>query len=167
MQTVNFSITSKELQKSFNTEKYVAIAFQQPKGIKMRDMVEDHWSEWASIVAEAPWRGYWKKSVYIRQPSVTPSGAAYVDEGCGNVPLAIYTTAVWGFGVEGWLKKQGRAANSPIREIIRLQGVREPKVIGQRKSMWDDKLQRGCGIILPAEFGWLDRWLEPMWAHLQ
>ena len=57
MQTVNFGITGKELQKSFNTEKYVAIAFQQPKGIKMRDMVEDHWSEWASIVAEAPWRG--------------------------------------------------------------------------------------------------------------
>ena len=167
MQTVNFGITGKELQKSFNTEKYVAIAFQQPKSIKMRDMVEDQWSEWASIVAEAPWRGYWKKSVYMRQPNVTPSGASYVDEGCGNVPLAIYTTAVWGFGVEEWLKTQGRAANSPVREIIRLQGVREPKVIGQRKNMWDDKLQRGCGIILPAEFGWLDRWLEPMWAHLQ
>lgn len=167
MHTVNFGITGKELQKSFNTEKYVAIAFQQPKGIKMRDMVEDHWSEWASTVAEAPWRGYWKKSVYIRQPSVTPSGATYIDEGCGNVPLAIYTTAVWGFGVEGWLKKQDRVTNLPIREIIRLQGVREPKVIGQRKNMWDDKLQRGCGIILPVEFGWLDRWLEPMWAHLQ
>ena len=167
MRYINFGITGREFQDSFNTEKYVAIAFQQPKGIKMREVVEEHWSEWASIVAEAPWRGYWKRSAYIRQPSVTPAGTSYVDEGCGNVPLAIYTTAVWGFGVEEWLKKQGRAAKSPVREIIHLQGVREPRVIGQRKNMWDDKLQRGCGILLPTEFGWLDRWLEPMWAHLQ
>lgn len=167
MSTIDFGITDVEFQKSFNTEKYVAIAFQQPKGLEMRSMVEKNWSEWASIVTEAPWRNHWRKSVYIRQTSVTPSGASYVDEGCGNVPLVIYTTAVWGFGVEEWLKKQGRAAKSPVYEILRLQGVREPRVLTQRKHMWDDKLQRGCGILLPAEFGWLDRWLEPMWAHLQ
>lgn len=167
MELISFGITGREFQNSFHAEKYEAIAFQQPKGILLQKLVEERWDEWSNIVAEAPWRSYWKKSIYIRQASLTPAGKSCINEGCGNVPLAIYTTAVWGFGVEGWLKNQGRAAKAPAREIIRLQGVREPRVLDQRKGMWDDKLYRGCGILVPSEFGWLDRWLEPMWQHLQ
>lgn len=166
MRYINFGITGKEFQTSFNTEKYTALAYQQPRGKLLQHMVEDHWDDWCNIVAKAPWRTYWKRSKYWNQRCVTPSDKTCNVSSCGNVPLTVYSCAVWGFGVEEWLKKQGRAARAPVYEVLKLQGVRDPRVVLQRTHMWDEKLFRGCGMQMPAEFGDLDRWLEPLWQQV-
>ena len=163
MRGINFGLTGREFQETFNTEKYVALAYQQHRGKILQELVELNWDEWCYIVAESPWKTYWKKSKYWKQQNVTPSDLLCTVGGCGSVPLTVYSCAVWGFGVEEWLKKQGRAARAPIYEILKLQGVKDSRVVLQRSHMWDDKLLRGCGIQLPAEFGYLDRWLEPLW----
>lgn len=165
MQYINFGITGKEFQESFNTEKYTALAYQQPRGKLLQQMVEEHWNDWCEIVAKAPWKTYWKRSKYWNQRCVNPSDKLCSISSCGNVPLTVYSCAVWGFGVEEWLKRQGRAARTPVYEILKLQGVKDPRTILNRKNMWDEKLFRGCGMQMPAEFGDLDRWLEPLWQQ--
>ena len=165
MKYINFGITGREFQESFDTEKYVAIAFQQPRGKLLQQMVEERWDDWCYIVAKAPWKTYWKRSKYWNQRCMTPSDNTCSVISCGNVPLTVYSCAVWGFGVEEWLKKQGRAARTPVYEILKLQGVRDPRTIMNRTHMWDEKLFRGCGMQMPAEFGDLDRWLEPLWQQ--
>ena len=165
MQPLTFGLTGREFQESFNVEKYIALAYQQPKGKILQQLVELHWEDWCDIVLRAPWKTYWKKSNYWKQQNVTPSDLICTIGGCGSVPLTVYSAAVWGFGVEEWLKKTGRAARAPLYEILRLQGVNDPRLIAQRKNMLDDKLLRGCGMQLPTEFGDLDRWLEPLWQQ--
>lgn len=166
MRYINFGITGKEFQESFNTEKYTALAYQQPRGKLLQELVELHWDDWCRIVAKAPWKTYWRKSKYWKQQNVTPADMLCCVDGCGNVPLTVYSCAVWVFGVEEWLKKQGRAARSPVYEVLKLQGVKDPRTIMNRTHMWDEKLFRGCGMQLPAEFGDLDRWLEPLWQQV-
>lgn len=166
MRYINFGITGKEFQTSFNTEKYTALAYQQPRGKLLQELVELHWDDWCYIVAEASWKTYWKKSKYWKQQNVTPQDMLCCIGSCGSIPLTVYSCAVWGFGVEEWLKKQGRAARAPMYEILKLQGVKDPKVVLNRTHMWDEKLFRGCGMQLPAEFGDLDRWLEPLWKQV-
>ena len=166
MEPLNFGLTGHEFQNSFNVEKYTALAYQQPRGKLLQELVETHWDDWCEVVAKAPWRTYWKKSKYWKQPNVTPEDMLCLTSGCGNVPLIVYSSAVWGFGVEEWLKKTGRAARAPIYEILTLQGVKDPRVVMQRTHMFDNKLLRGCGLQLPAEFGDLDRWLEPLWQKV-
>ena len=41
-----------------------------------------------------------------------------------------------------------------LREYLELEGY-----------TWDDKIYRGCGLLVPCEFGELDRWLEPLWQE--
>lgn len=166
MRLINFGITGNEFQDNFNTDKYVALACQQPKGRELQELVELRWEEWCRIVAKAPWRSYWRKSVYGNQQCVTPADNICLEQGCGNIPLAVLGCAVWGFGFEGWLKKQGREARTPITEILKLQGVKNSCVVRNRTHMFDEKLYKGCGLQLPAEFGDLDRWLEPMWQQV-
>lgn len=166
MQGLSFGLTGREFQETFNTEKYVALAYQQPKGRMLQTQIEARWDEWCRIVTQAPWKTYWKKSDYWKQQCVTPADYICLEKGCGNVPLAIFSCAVWGFGIEEWLKKTGRAAKAPVREILRLQGVRDPATTIHRAHMWDSRLYRGCGMVLPSEFGYLDRWLEPMWQQI-
>ena len=163
MQPLNFGLTGREFQNSFNVEKYTALAYQQPRGILLRQLVEQEWVEWCDRVAQAPWKAYWKRCRLWKQQCTTPSDQPCSEGSCGNVPLAIYTSAVWGFGIEGWLMKQGRAANAPLYEILRLQEVANPRTVQHRTHLWDDKLYRGCGLQIPAEFGDLDRWLEGLW----
>lgn len=170
MRGITFGLTGKEFQYDFNTEKYIALAYQQPKGRLLQELVELNWDDWCYLVAEAPWRTYWKKSKYWKQQCVTPSDMLCCVSGCGSVPLAVYGAAVWGFGLEGWLKRAPGSAGSnstraPMYEVLRLQGVQNPRVVNNRTHMWDDKLYRGCGMLLPAEFGTLDRWLEPLWQQ--
>ena len=166
MQPLTFGLTGREFQESFNVEKYIALAYQQPKGQLLQQLVELHWEDWCDIVLRAPWKTYWKKSKYWKQQNVTPSDLLCTVGGCGSVPLTVFSAAVWGFGVEEWLKKTGRAKRAPLYEILRLQGVNEPRLIAQRKNMLDEKLLRGCGMQLPSEFGDLDRWLEPLWQQV-
>ena len=166
MRHINFGITGREFQETFNVEKYIALAYQQPKGKILQQMVEEHWDDWCQIVSQALWKTYWKRSKYWNQQCVTPSDKPHNAVSCGNVPLTIYSCAVWGFGVEEWLKMTGRKARAPVYEILKLQEVRDPRTILNRKNMWDEKLFRGCGMQLPAEFGDLDRWLEPLWQQV-
>lgn len=166
MKGINFGLTGREFQETFNVEKYTALAYQQPRGLLLQELVEQNWDEWCRIVAQAPWKSYWKKSRYWGQRCVTPSDKLCSVSSCGNVPLTIFSSAVWGFGIEEWLKKQGRAARAPVSELLKLQEVRDPRVVIQRTYMWDAKLLRGCGMQLPAEFGDLDRWLEPLWQQV-
>ena len=166
MRPLTFGFTGREFQDSFNTEKYVALACQQPRGVQLRQLVEQEWVEWCDIVVNSPWKSYWKRSKYWKQQCTTPSNELCVNGSCGNVPLMIFSSAVWGFGFEGWLKKSGRAASAPLHEILKLQGVKDPKTIQHRTHLWDDKLYMGCGLQLPPEYGDLDRWLEPLWQQI-
>ena len=166
MRPLTFGLTGKEFQNSFNVEKYVALACQQPRGKLLLEQVELHWVGWCDVVAQAPWKAYWKRSIYWKQQCTTPSDLLCPEGSCGNVPLMIFSSAVWGFGFEGWLKKAGRAANAPLHEVLKLQGVKDPKQIQHRTYLWDDKLYRGCGLQLPPEYGDLDRWLEPLWQKV-
>lgn len=166
MRYINFGITGREFQETFNVEKYTALAYQQPRGKLLQQLVEEHWDDWCEIVAKAPWKTYWKKSKYYKQQCVSPGDSARPVYGCGTVPLAIYSCAVWGFGIEEWLKLTGRKARAPVYEVLRLQEVKDPSTILGRKNMWDEKLLRGCGMQMPSEFGYLDRWLEPLWQQV-
>ena len=163
MQPITFGLTGREFQTSFNVEKYVALAYQQPRGKLLQELVELDWVEWCDRVSQSPWKAYWRRSKYWKQQCTTPGDMLCLDGSCGGVPLVIFSSAVWGFGVEGWLKKTGRAANAPLYELLKLQGVSNPKSVRHRTHMIDDKLYRGCRLVLPAEFGELDRWLEPLW----
>lgn len=166
MQPLTFGLTGREFQEIFNVEKYTAMAYQQPRGLALQDLVEERWDDWCDTVTRAPWRTYWKRSAYWKQQCRTPRDQLATISGCGSVPLVIFSRAVWGFGIEEWLKMRGRAARKPLYEILHLQGVRDPRIITQRTHMLDDKLYRGCGLQLPAEFGDLDRWLEPLWQQV-
>lgn len=166
MRYINFGITGREFQETFNVEKYTALAYQQPRGKLLQQLVEEHWDDWCEIVAKAPWKTYWKKSKYYKQQCVSPGDSVHPVYGCGTVPLAIYSCAVWGFGIEEWLKLTGRKARAPVYEVLRLQEVKDPSTILGRKNMWDEKLLRGCGMQMPSEFGDLDRWLEPLWQQV-
>ena len=162
MRPLTFGLTGREFQESFNIEKYVALACQQPRGKLLLEQVELHWVEWCDVVAQAPWKAYWKRSIYWKQQCTTPSDLLCLDGCCGNVPLMIFSSAVWGFGFERWLK-EGR---QPMYKILELQGVSSPKTIQHRTHLCDDKLYRGCGLELPPEYGDLDRWLEPLWQQV-
>lgn len=161
----SFGLTGREFQDHFDVEKYEALAHQQPKGLLLQQMVETNWEAWCHIVREAPWLIYWKNSDAIKETCVTPADLICLVSGCGSVPLAIFTTAVWGFGFEHWLTLQGRASRTPLNELLKQQGVR-PGVGLNRKNLWDDRLYRGCGMLMPPEFGELDRWLQPMWDRI-
>ena len=162
MRPITFGLTGREFQDSFNTEKYVALACQQPRGIILQQLVEQQWVEWCDMVAQAPWKAYWKRSKYLKQQCTTPSNKLCSEGSCGNVPLMIFSSAVWGFGFEKWLKE----SRKPMYKILELQGIKDPKTIQNRTHLWDDKLYRGCGLKLPPEYGALDRWLESLWQQV-
>lgn len=170
MQPLQFGLTGRKFQDSFNVEKYEAMAYMQPRGIELTKLVTQNWMQWADIVEEARWFRYWKLSTYCNQAIEAPGRIPIMDWAtCGNVPLAIYNSAVWGFGIEHWVavsasKGTRGKANKPAHEILKLQNV--SRANNQRSNMWDDKLLRGCGIMLPTEYGELDRWLEPMWQRV-
>lgn len=106
---------------------------------------------------------------------VDDSGALRVDEGIPRIAYSLYAEAVWGYGIFGWLDrgpdgklKRGAVgtdsrvkSNSALRCIWRLQNVKLPSTT--RKYMFDDAIYRGTGLMIPCEFGDLDRWLEPLW----
>lgn len=172
---IDFGLTGNEFQEVFNVEKYIALAYQQPKGLLLQEQVELRWEEWCNKVAEAPWLRYWKRSKHMKEQCVTPADLLCLVSGCGNVPLAIFSSAVWGFGIDGWLKIPNmplrplsrtckKQVNPPAMEILKLQGIKSPNI--SRTYDWDDKLYRGCGMCIPPEYGELDRWLQPMWEKI-
>lgn len=172
---IDFGLTGNEFQDVFNVDKYIALAYQQPKGVLLLEKVEEDWPNWCEIVADAPWLKYWKRSGLRNEPCITPLQQSCSVGGCGAVPLVIFSTAVWGLGIDGWLRTADtpfrplsrtdtRPVNPAVTEMLRLQGIKCLNI--ERKYLWDAKLYRGCGIQLPPELGELDRWLQPRWDHI-
>ncbi|MGN1229206.1 MAG: hypothetical protein ACI4T5_06065 [Prevotella sp.] len=184
-QIFDLGLTGKESQETFTDEKYRALAGGSPQGKTLQCLVDDHWTDWLDFVETAPWLRNWTHSgLYVKPiPAIIaaaqkvdgtdlPSGRS-VDEVAHynqrKIASALYAEAVWGYGMADWLKgkhvKDDAGAKTRIspamRTIYNLQGLTYPN--SARQYTWDDKIYRGCGLLIPCEFGDLDRWLEPLW----
>ena len=181
----DLGLTGKEHQEAFTDEKYRALAGGSPAGKALQILVDEHWLEWLELVENAPWLRSWTRSpLYVKKNAVAqgvdgtdlPSGEM-VDGAVRykqrKIASAIYAEAVWGYGMADWLRgKHVHAgtdartkANTALRTIYNLQGLTCPNP--SRNFTWDDKIYRGCGLLVPCEFGELDRWLEPLWVEAQ
>ena len=187
-QVFDFGLTGHEEQDEFNLEKYKELSYGSPRGALLAQIVDERWIQWLKIVDDAPWLRNWHKSLLLASPSKgrssyllrgsTPLGRVLVDGELGHqarVAYSIYAEAVWGYGVFGWLDRDSRGklkqgtmginprikSNSALRCIWRLQNTKYPSTA--RKYMLDDAIYRGTGLLVPCEFGDLDRWLEPLW----
>ena len=181
----DLGLSGKEHQEAFTDEKYRALAGGSPAGKALQILVDEHWLEWLELVENAPWLRSWTRSpLYVKKSAVAqgvdgtdlPSGemvdgaARYKQR---KIASAIYAEAVWGYGMADWLRgKHVHAgtdartkANTALRTIYNLQGLTCPNP--SRNYTWDDKIYRGCGLLVPCEFGELDRWLEPLWVEAQ
>lgn len=181
----DLGLSGKEHQEAFTDEKYRALAGGSPAGKALQILVDKHWLEWLELVENAPWLRSWTRSpLYVKKSAVaqgvdgtdlpsgeTVDGAARYKQ--RKIASAIYAEAVWGYGMADWLRgKHVHAgtdartkANTALRTIYNLQGLTCPNP--SRNYTWDDKIYRGCGLLVPCEFGELDRWLEPLWVEAQ
>lgn len=120
--------------------------------------------------APAPAPGH---STRKHAPATTPFGAQVEPGHQAYIALYIYIASVWGYGILGWLSdpKQRKGdisadarTNHALKSLYELQGVKRPNLA--RTYLVDDSIYRGTGLIVPCEFGDLDRWLEPMWFEV-
>lgn len=176
----DFTLTGCDKQDSFDIDKYVSLALGNPNGLKLSEKVEDHWAGWVDTVEQAGWFKYWKRSKCSTDHSATPTGRPFEwDSDAAGVALAVYVAAVWGFGVDHWLRPGSYGITSKLLSpapnrtqqlrnmmstISRLQGRK--RVDKLRRFSIDDKLFRGCALEIPAEFGTLDRWLQSYWSTI-
>lgn len=183
--TFDLGLSGKEHQEAFTDEKYRALAGGNPAGKALQILVDEHWLEWLELVENAPWLRSWTRSPLYVKKSETAQGVDGTDLPSGEtvdgaarykqrkIASAIYAEAVWGYGMADWLRgKHVKAgtdartkANTALRTIYNLQGLTCPNP--SRNFTWDDKIYRGCGLLVPCEFGELDRWLEPLWVEAQ
>lgn len=181
----DLGLSGKEHQEAFTDEKYRALAGGSPAGKALQILVDEHWLEWLELVENAPWLRSWTRSPLYVKKSETAQGVDGTDLPSGEmvdgaarykqrkIASAIYAEAVWGYGMADWLRgKHVHAgtdartkANTALRTIYNLQGLTCPNP--SRNFTWDDKIYRGCGLLVPCEFGELDRWLEPLWVEAQ
>lgn len=186
----DLGLTGKEHQEAFTDEKYRALAGGSPAGKALQLLVDEHWLKWLELVENAPWLRSWVRSPLYVKPSARAQAKAALDVAGTDLPSggkvdgasrfaqrkiasAIYAEAVWGYGMAGWLRGKHvvmgtdakTKANTALRTIYNLQGLTCPNPA--RNYTWDDKIYRGCGLLVPCEFGELDRWLEPLWVEAQ
>lgn len=181
----DLGLSGKEHQEVFTDEKYRALAGGSPAGKALQILVDKHWLEWLELVENAPWLRSWTRSPLYVKKSEPAQGVDGTDLPSGEmvdgaarykqrkIASAIYAEAVWGYGMADWLRgkhiKAGTdartKANTALRTIYNLQGLTCPNP--SRNFTWDDKIYRGCGLLVPCEFGELDRWLEPLWVEAQ
>lgn len=186
----DMELTGKEHQNTFTDEKYRALAGGSPAGKALQLLVDEHWLDWLELVENAPWLRSWIRSPLYVKRNVRAHAKAALDVAGTDLPSgekvdgasqfaqrkiarAIYSEAVWGYGMSGWLRGKhvvmGTSANtrsnSALRAIYNLQSLACPNAT--RTYTWDDKIYRGCGLLVPCEFGELDRWLEPLWVEAQ
>ena len=145
------SLTGATILDSFNLEKYIALAHMQPpRGIALCALVEGNWRQWLDIVEKAVWLRTWANSPLRASGSVE------------EIAQAIYASAVWGYGFDGWSPYSKKGSKASMDSLIKLQGGRAS--LGTRTLVWDAQLQKSCGALVPVEYATLDRWLEPMWC---
>lgn len=177
------------MQDHINVDKYEALAYlSDPYGRLLLKKVENEWPRWLHTVAEASWLSHWTRSKLIvgNNRALTPGGHTVDPEhsqahlhnklvDVSRLGLQLFIDAVWGFGIEQWLKYPwgSNAAsctktknNYPlmISTILKAQGVKSLPL--SRKELWDQPIYRGCGLEVPPEFGTLDRWLENLWLEV-
>ena len=125
---------------SFSKNKYIDLAGSNKTGLRLRQLVEDRWIEWVDQVARAPWLRNWKNSQLLGCTGCTPCGhlvtTSMVEEferahkvmlyngphrliDCSSVALVIFSSAVWGFGVEGWLRSLDTAGEVDAVEVAK------------------------------------------------
>ena len=179
------------IQDHINVDKYEALAYlSDPYGRLLFKKVEDKWPQWLHMVAEAPWLNHWTHSELIvnSKHALTPGGHTVelkhsqahlrnktID--ISRLGLQLFIDAVWGFGVEQWLKYPwGKHLDDKIpvqvknsyplmvSTVLKAQGVKSLPIT--RKLLWDQPIYRGCGLEVPPEFGTLDRWLENLWLEV-
>ena len=176
-QMFDFGLTGRDAQNEFNLEKYKELACGSPRGATLAQIVDERWIQWLRIVDDAPWLRNWHKSLLLADSrrslgsdscllkESTPLGRVLVDGELGHqdrIAYSIFAEAVWGYGVLGAIGTNSRVkSSSALRCIWKLQNVKSPSTT--RKYMFDDAIYRGTGLLVPCEFGDLDRWLEPLW----
>lgn len=144
-----------------NTSKYVALALSSPKGIKLREKVEEAWPQWLQHVEDATWLRNFKDSPLLKkqEQACTPEGAPVAEwyrYPHHAVADAIYATVVWGFGMEGrheydtyWSKTaREMLSHWPGRTSISIYGLCETKTSSN----------------MPRMFAELDSWLDTLWV---
>lgn len=186
----DLGLTGREHQEAFTDEKYRALAGGSPAGKALQILVDEHWLEWLELVENAPWLRNWVRSPLYVKPNARAQAKAALDVAGTDLPSgemvdgasrfaqrkiasAIYAEAVWGYGMADWLRGNHvvmgtdakTKANTALRTIYNLQCLKCPNPA--RNYTWDDKIYRGCGLLVPCEFGELDRWLEPLWVEAQ
>ena len=150
---------------TFNVEKYYSLAYGTNK--ELLDTVEARWIEWLQIVKEASWLKYWVHSPYAPKTSCTiklnPIDDALAQACCEGVTIRltgiatlIFSEAVWGFGIEEWLRKPRTS-------------TRAQKVIQEARAYDSTILLKSFELegvsntlLLPQEFYDLDQWLEQL-----
>lgn len=181
-QTFDFGLNGREIQDIFNLTKYKELAYRSPRGSRLSALVEERWLDWVQTVDEAPWLSNWRRSPHLvrsvddtshHAPATTPFGALIEPGHQAYIALYTYIAAVWGYGILGWLsdprKRKGDLSvdartSHALKALYELQGVKKPNLA--RTYLVDDSIYRGTGLIVPCEFGDLDRWLEPMWFEV-
>lgn len=178
-QVFDFGLTGRETQENFNAEMYKAIAYSSSAGVQLDALVHKHWDQWVQLVAEAPWLKNWTRSYLYPKAAegVTRDQLRSVLSNWETLAQALYVEAVWGYGIRDWLhgeaaviskdckdckgsKKYSFGTNEALRRILELQCSRWPS--DTRTYLWDQKIYMGCGILVPCEFGDLDRWLRSL-----
>ncbi len=154
---------SAEIQTTFDTTKYVALAYGSPAGNKLAQLVEENWPRWVQIVDEAPWLKNWRRSPYYQnsvyaQPRTSSTPLGHSVEGLDSqqqIARCIYVETVWQYG---WL------ANQSTRLVYEAfwQLQKRPNSV----YTVDAGIYQGTKLIIPPEVGDLDRWLEPLWRRV-
>lgn len=127
-----------------DTRKYIALAYGSPAGIELAKLVDERWNDWISIVERAPWRNNWSE---IRDS--------------GKVARSIYVSAVWGFGILGWLRSERLTPHGEMMAPLLKAQERErvPDML-YNPTYYHPNLRQSK---VPWEYGDLDIWLETLW----
>ena len=151
-----------EIQTTFDTTKYIALAYGSPAGNRLAQLVEKNWSSWVQIVDEAPWLKNWRRSPYYQktytQPRASSTPLGHSVEGLDiqtQIARCVYVETVW---LYGWLTNQD--TRHIYEAFWRLQ--KRPTTV----YTVDAGIYQGTKVILPPEVGDLDRWLDPLWRRV-
>ena len=169
-------------------QKYHALLYwTKEPGPTFRRLVERDWNSWQHEVAEAPWLRNWRKSDLYDKPGLTPGGfpakTVYgflqdnrISVEVGAIAQTVYSDVVWGFVAEKWLQfpwgvepsslTNKKGSMRPTKMQLRIMELQKLEVGASGATIeFDQQIQQQLGILIPVEFGDLDRWLEKVWLQ--
>ena len=150
----------------FNSIKYQALAYMvQPYGPKLAEAVEDDWLTWLKTIEKAKWLKRWRHYLSTHSSYATPKGnlleLSTFDAQLNSIALLLYSNAVWGFGIEDWLK---RANPKKVTTIESLNN--SVSKLFTPSNFFDQQILKRTNLLIPQEYGDLDRWLEKLWLDI-